>query len=105
MLFRSIPDELKESFYLYNQQVWRYTRQSRPELLQNYDKRGFITEEEAHHLDHRYSIFQGFIDDVCPSIIGSIHNLEFIPARENISKGTNCSITLEELEALINERK
>ena len=29
--------------------------------------------------------------------MGSVHNLEFIPAKENDSKKTKCSVTKEEL--------
>lgn len=50
-----------------------------------------------YHLDHKYSIYQGFVDDIDPKIIGSIYNLEMLPFDKNISKGCKCSITKEEL--------
>ena len=53
-----------------------------------------------YHIDHRYSIFQGFKDKIPSEIIGSIFNLEMIESRVNISKNIQCSITKEELYSL-----
>ena len=64
--------------------------------LENYDKRGRV----GFHLDHKYSITEGFKNKVPPKIIGSIDNLEFICYTDNLSKGTKCSITLEKLYGL-----
>jgi hypothetical protein len=50
------------------------------------------------HLDHRYSVFQGFINGVPPEIIAHQHNLILISAKKNLQKGSNCTITLEELQ-------
>jgi hypothetical protein len=52
---------------------------------------------KLNHLDHKYSIYQGFIDKIDPKIIGSVCNLQILPFNENISKGCRCSITKEEL--------
>lgn len=71
-------------------------------LLENFDKRGRIYEnEDAYHLDHKFSIKSGFENSVPPEIIGSIHNLEMIPGKQNVSKGANNSITLGQLLAMI----
>lgn len=39
----------------------------------------------------------GFKNKIDPKIIGSIHNLEMLPYKTNIAKGTDCSITIEDL--------
>lgn len=49
------------------------------------------------HLDHKYSVCRGFYDGIPPEVIGSVANLEVIPATENLKKSAKCSITLEEL--------
>jgi len=49
------------------------------------------------HLDHKYSIVQGFKDNILPTVIGSKSNLEMLSAYENVTKRENCSITKEEL--------
>lgn len=49
----------------------------------------------GYHLDHKYSVFEGFINNVAPEIISNKHNLQMLSGSENISKGITCSITLE----------
>jgi hypothetical protein len=58
----------------------------------------------GYHLDHKYSIAEGFKNKVPPEVIGSIYNLEFIPCNANTRKGTKCSIKLEELYVLFGGR-
>ena len=50
-----------------------------------------------YHLDHKYSIYEGFKNDVPIKVIASKENLEMIPYIENLIKGVKCSITLDEL--------
>ena len=50
-----------------------------------------------YHLDHKYSVYQGFIDNIDPVIMSSRYNLELIPVYDNISKNNKCSITMEAL--------
>jgi hypothetical protein len=90
-----------EKFEAYKRQVWAETRKQPIENLENFDKR----ERTGYHLDHIYSIRQGFIDDVKPEIIGSICNLRMITSKENISKYTKCDISLEELLEVYEKRK
>lgn len=49
------------------------------------------------HLDHKFSVFSGFVNKVSPEIISHVCNLEMIPASENCSKQSKCSLTLNEL--------
>jgi hypothetical protein len=65
--------------------------------LENYEKRGISGKIGAHHLDHKYSILEGFKNNINPEIIASLNNLVFIPWEENVTKRTKCSITKEEL--------
>jgi hypothetical protein len=47
--------------------------------------------------DHKYSIIQGFKNNIDPEIIGSIINIEIIKGSDNFSKHDKCSITLDQL--------
>ena len=77
-----------------------YTFQQPLHLLENFSKRGAIGEtEDPHHIDHMYSISQGFLNNVPPKTIGHFSNLQMLPAVKNITKGSSCSITLEDLYA------
>ncbi len=52
------------------------------------------------HVDHKYSIYNGWLDNIDPKIISSIWNLELITANDNYSKGINNSITKKQLLSL-----
>lgn len=82
---------------IYYRKVWSLTEKN-AKSLKNYDKRGRIDlNDDAHHIDHRYSVINGFINNIPPHIIADVVNLEMIPALDNIKKSSDCSITKEEL--------
>lgn len=60
-------------------------------------------EKEGYSLDHKYSIKEGFLNNIDPGIIGHYKNLEVILFKENSSKKTKCSITLDELLSKMEE--
>jgi len=91
------PDDPEYSeFKKYRRKVYYWTSKNNLNVLENSDKRG----RGRYHLDHKYSIAEGFRNKVSPKIIGSIDNLEFLHYTTNIKKGTSCSITLEKLYGL-----
>ena len=50
-----------------------------------------------YHLDHKFSISEGYKLNIPPQIIGSKENLEIITEKENCSKQQKCSISYDEL--------
>ena len=92
----NLPVHLK-----YKSDVMKITNKQKIKKLDNYNKRGISGIPGAYHLDHKFSILEGFKQGVEPEIIGNIKNLEFIPWEDNLSKGSNCSITLNELYTLV----
>lgn len=86
-----------DEYYKYELTVLKITRQQSIKTLPNYEKRGNSGVDGAYHLDHKFSIIEGFKNNVKPELIGNIKNLEFIPWEENLNKRAKCSITLEEL--------
>lgn len=85
----------------YRKKVISITKSQPINKLDNFDKRGVSGINCAYHLDHKYSIRMGFINNIEPEIIGNITNLEFLPWEENVKKRTNCSITINELNNII----
>jgi hypothetical protein len=81
----------------YRKKVINITNKQPIKNLPNYDKRGNYKNINAYHLDHKYSISEGFKNDILPEIIGNIENLEFIPWEDNLKKKNKCSITINEL--------
>lgn len=49
------------------------------------------------HLDHIYSIAEGFNNNIPPEIIGHWTNLRLLPKLDNTSKGADCHKTKEQL--------
>lgn len=89
-----ISDCDKSFAQLYYEKVWKFTNKQELKSLNNFDKRGRIDLiDSAHHLDHKFSIKEGFKNNLLPYYIGHINNLEMLPARENCSKGSKCSIS------------
>lgn len=77
----------KQSKDRYYDEVWRITNQQPIHKLPNSDKlRGRSGVKNAYQLDHVISISEGFEKQICPSIIGSINNLQFIPWELNLKK-------------------
>lgn len=86
-----------EEFYKYKRDVNRITSQQSIESLSNYNKRGKSGIYGVYHLDHKFSIMEGFINKIDSYIIGNINNLEFIPWEDNLKKRAKCSIKKENL--------
>jgi len=90
-----ITEEQVKDFKDYGRLVWRYTNANDLTVLENIENRGQLPEQ--YHLDHKYSIFQGFKDNIDAKIIGSIYNLEMLISGQNLSKNKKCSIELNSL--------
>ena len=96
--FEWIPLAMYDDFKLYKYWVWKFTNKQDLGSMSNYNMRGRADiNRNAYHVDHKYSIFQGFKDNIPPFIIGSIVNLEMLHHTVNTSKGAKCSIKKEEL--------
>lgn len=95
------PIEDRDAFQEYRNKVNLETARHDLTKLDNFDKRG----PKGYHLDHKYSVFEGFKNNVPVEIIGHICNLEMIPFNHNTSKGSNCSVTLSCLKESIEKYK
>jgi hypothetical protein len=85
-----------KGFQLYKKRVLTLTKESY-RRYKGYINPLNIRRSRYYHLDHKYSITEGFRNCIPPYIIGSYCNLEIIPSRLNEQKGANCSITKEDL--------
>lgn len=90
-----IEKDIIDDYKKYKSLVNRYTNKSLlfyGSLIENLEIRS-----KEFQLDHKYSIKMGFINEISPEIIGSVVNLEILPAKFNSSKKENCSITKQQL--------
>lgn len=89
------PKELRNARRLYQDAVIKFTKQNWIAQFDNINPDRL--DRAVFHLDHIYSIHQGFKDNIPPYIIGHWTNLRLIPATENCSKGKRCDKTQEKL--------
>jgi hypothetical protein len=92
---RWTPESEMDLFYLYRLKVAKFTGKQPIKSLPNYENKG--KDKHSYSLDHKFSCYEGFKNNIPPYIIGNIVNLEYIPVSENSSKRIGCSITIDEL--------
>ena len=71
--------------------------------LKKYKLKNIEIRSKNYHLDHKYSIIEGFKNFILPCIIGNINNLEIMSAKNNRIKDRTCSISLEQLMGEYNQ--
>lgn len=90
-----IPLEMKKDFEIYTMQVHNLTRYNfkiNKHKIKNADKRSV-----SMHLDHIFSIFEGFKNNILPLYIAHHTNLRIISRSENCSKNKKSGKSLNEL--------
>ena len=88
----------KNDWYMYRDLVRKYTEKHALYLDNSY-KRG-----KEFHLDHKYSIKEGFDNNIPIYLIANKNNLQIIEAEKNIKKNKKCSISIEELTRLTKDK-
>lgn len=91
-----IEDKHRPDFEIYKLKV-RKLSEKNEHNLPNRDKRGLAGKKGTFHLDHKYSIYEGFKNNVPIYIISHKDNLEYIPWEENCKKKTKCSININKI--------
>lgn len=105
-----VRNKIKETNY--SNGNWKRP-ENKPEYINYLDKVRTITKENYNkyfyeipnakkrsrefHLDHKYSIHSGFLNNIPPEVIGHYKNLEILQHSLNESKFNKNSITLEQL--------
>jgi len=95
-----IRDEDRKPFARYKKEVWRYTNQS----IVDFDAYWLLEKRSRYenHIDHIYSIKDGFENNVPSELIGSIVNLQSLSSEQNCAKGSNSWISIEDLKSAYN---
>lgn len=92
-LYRWVKEKVYDSnIEKYYDDVWKETNKN-SKFVKDIDKRS-----NTFHLDHKFSIIEGYRQNVSYKIIGALCNLEIIPAKENCSKKSKCSISIDQLK-------
>jgi hypothetical protein len=93
-----IPIEKIKRFKIYNKKVRYLTRFNFNKNLEKIENSKLkLNDSKKFHIDHIYSISDGFINNIDYRIIASHHNLRVITKDENLKKGSKSDITSDEL--------
>lgn len=92
-------DKLREYSNLVRIETER-TVKNHSNKIKNIELRG---KKKGYDLDHKYSVVEGFKNNVDPLIISHYKNLEVVTWKENSNKKSKCSLTLKELYFLVNK--
>lgn len=87
---------VRQEFYRYKAVVSYITEKYRAALATGYIT-GLAGKPNAHHIDHNYSILNGYKNKVSPIVIGDIANLRMLSWEENLSKSSKSGISIETL--------
>lgn len=90
--------ETKEDYFTF---VRALTEKNYDLFKSQINPKGLKRSWKANHLDHIYSVSQGFKDDINPFWIAHPANLQMLKARENKKKNAKCGHTYEELSEKI----
>lgn len=91
-----LPFENRDEFYRYKSVVMNLTEKLRKTISKGYTT-GLAGVNGAWHIDHQYSIMDGYTTGVSPFVIGHRENLKMRPWEENLEKHTRSSIRLNDL--------
>lgn len=83
---KKIEPTQKTEWKKYRRNAWKITNTQPLHELPNIENRGY----KNMHLDHKISIWYGFKNNIPFEVIGHISNLEMIPYKDNMLKGTKC---------------
>jgi hypothetical protein len=93
----NLSDEELLKFEKYMKQVRCLTAKTYKIFKSVINPNNLMNSKTEYHIDHKYSIYEGFKNNVDAKIISSKENLEMLHSLDNLRKNTTCSITLEEL--------
>lgn len=86
-----VDPKYKSEYALYRGAVWRFSNKAyKAHLFEQ-------TRDRHNHLDHVLSIVDGYNNLIPAEVVGSIHNLRIISAKDNQTKSYKSDITVEEL--------
>lgn len=88
--------ENRNTFGRYKTLVWYLTNKHRSAITSGYIT-GLAGTIGAYHIDHIFSIYDGFVQGVSPLVISHRMNLQMLPWRDNVVKHNKSNVSLDEL--------
>lgn len=89
------PDKIDE-YEKYRKDVWKISNRQFNEHYYKINPDN-IKRGPNYHLDHKYSIQQGWQNNIAPHIIGGWKNLQLLPAKQNRQKSNKCTVLIDDI--------
>lgn len=93
----NLSEEELKKYENYRKQVRLLTSKIYKKYKNIINPNDLIISRDTYHIDHKYSVVEGFRNNVSVNIISAKENLEVISSNDNLKKGSNCSISLDVL--------
>jgi len=96
-LFRDWSQEKITEFGKYRTYIISLSSKNYRKYKDIINPNNLLRKRNKYHLDHIYSIYDGFENNVLPEIISSPINLQMLPESDNVRKSKRSHITLKKL--------
>ncbi len=90
-------EDIKDVWYMYRRVVYNMTESNYKKFMDIINPGDLPRGLRKYHVDHKYSILEGFKNNIPPYVISNPHNLQMLKSSENIRKDFRCDITKKEL--------
>ncbi len=81
----------------YKKIVYNLTEQNYRKYKNIINPENLLRGKNKYHIDHMFSVLEGFKNNILPAIISNPSNLHMMYYKDNLSKDYRCSITKEKL--------
>ena len=89
--------EVATEWELYKKLVYSLTEKNYKQFKRLINPNKLPRGKDKYHIDHRFSVLEGFKNNILPYIIAHPFNLQILFYKDNLSKDFKCSITKREL--------
>jgi len=86
-----------DNYQLYRKEVDRLTSITYTKYKDIINPENLKRSTHYYHLDHKLSVYEGYLYNIPASIISSVWNLQMLPARDNCKKSLHSNITIHQL--------
>jgi hypothetical protein len=99
----NFTEENLQELKIYRRRVKYYTEQCYKKNRDVLNPNNLLRGKTEYHLDHIYSIIDGFINNVSPEMMSIPRNLRIMHYKDNIAKGGKSEISLTQLQEAYDE--
>jgi hypothetical protein len=89
--------EARSTWFVYKKIVYGMSEKTYRRYKNLINPENLARGKHLYHLDHKFSVLDGFRNNIAPHVMACAFNLQMLPAKENIAKDYHSEITIDEL--------